>query len=45
MSRACSTDGEKGTACRILVKDPEGKSALENLGVGGKIILKWIFEK
>jgi hypothetical protein len=45
MSRACSTNGEEGNAYRILVKEPEGKSALQDLGVGGRIILKWNFEK
>jgi hypothetical protein len=28
MGRACSTNGEKMTACRILVKKPEGKRPL-----------------
>jgi hypothetical protein len=45
MSRVCSTDVEKGTAYRILVKEPVRKSALEDIGVGGKLLLKWIFEK
>jgi hypothetical protein len=38
-------DGEKRSAYRILVKEPEGKSALEVLGVDGRIILKSIFYK
>jgi hypothetical protein len=29
MGRACSTDGEKRNACRILVGKPEGKRPLE----------------
>jgi hypothetical protein len=28
MSRACSTNGEKMNACRILVRKPEGKRPL-----------------
>jgi len=29
----------------VLVGNPEEKSRLENLGVDGNIILKWIFKK
>jgi hypothetical protein len=29
MGRACSTNGEKRNACRILVGKPEGKRLLE----------------
>jgi hypothetical protein len=32
-------------ACRILVGKPEGKNHLEDLGVEGKIIIKYIFKK
>jgi hypothetical protein len=32
-------------AYRVLVGKPEGRRHLENPGVDGKIILKWIFEK
>ena len=32
-------------ACRILVKKPEGRTLLENRGVDGRIILKWILQK
>jgi hypothetical protein len=28
MGRACSTNGEKRNACRILVREPEGKRPL-----------------
>jgi hypothetical protein len=31
MGRACSTNGEKRNACRILVGKPEGKRPLEKL--------------
>jgi hypothetical protein len=36
---------EKGDAYRILVRKPEEKGELENVGVVGRIILKWIFTK
>jgi hypothetical protein len=34
-----------GGAYRVLVGKPEGKNHLEDQGVGGRIILKLIFEK
>jgi hypothetical protein len=37
--------GEKRGAYRVLVGKPEGKNHLENPGVDGKIILKWIIKK
>jgi hypothetical protein len=40
MGRACSTNGEKRNAYRILVGKPEGK-----IGVGGWTILKWILRE
>jgi hypothetical protein len=36
MSRACSTNGEKRNACRILVEKPEGKSPL------GRARCRWV---
>ena len=32
-------------AYRSLVVEPEGKIHLEDLGIGGSILLKWIFKK
>jgi hypothetical protein len=40
MGTAFSTNGAKRNAHRILVEKPEGKSHLEDLDVGGRIILK-----
>jgi hypothetical protein len=36
---------ERTGACRVLVGKPEEKRHLEDLGVGGSLVLKWIFEK
>jgi hypothetical protein len=36
---------ERRDAYRALVGKPEGRSHLEDPGVDGRIILKWIFEK
>jgi hypothetical protein len=44
MGRACSTNGEKRDACRILVGKPEGKRSLGRQ-IGGRIILKCILER
>jgi hypothetical protein len=30
---------------KVVVGKPEGKSYLDDLGINGSIILKWIFEK
>jgi hypothetical protein len=37
--------GERRGAYRALVGKPEGKNHLEDPGVDGRIILKWIFER
>jgi hypothetical protein len=37
--------GERRGAYRVLVGKPEGKNNLEAPGVGGRIILRWIFRK
>jgi len=37
--------GKKRSVCRVLVGKPEGKNHLEDPGVDGRIILRWIFRK
>ena len=37
--------GDKRAAYRLLVWKPDGRKALEDRSVEGRIILKWIFEK
>ena len=36
---------ERRGVYRVLVGKPEGKSHLEDPGVDGRIILRWIFRK
>jgi hypothetical protein len=42
MGRACSKHGEKRNAYRVLMGKLEEKRTLEDLDVGGRVILKWI---
>jgi hypothetical protein len=37
--------GERRGLYRVLVGKPEGRGHLEDPGVGGRIILRWIFRK
>ena len=37
--------GERRGVYTILVWTPEGRSNLEDLGLEGRIMLKWIFKK
>ena len=37
--------GERRGVYRVLVGKPEGKNHLEDLGVDGRITLRWIFRK
>ena len=43
MGGACSTYGERRGVYKVLVGKPEEKNHLEDPGVDGGIILKWIF--
>jgi hypothetical protein len=45
MDRTCSTYAESRGSCRVLVKKLEGRNHLIDPGVGGRIILIWIFER
>jgi len=45
MDVACSTYGERRSVYRVLVGKPEGRDHLEDPGVDGSLILRWIFRK
>jgi hypothetical protein len=45
MDRACSTNGQKTNACRILVGKPEGKRPLGRPRRGWVNNIKWILER
>ena len=44
MGGTCGTNGERRGADGILVRK-HARDTLEDLGVDGKIILKWIFKE
>jgi hypothetical protein len=44
-ARHVASVGERRGAYRVLVEQPEGKNHLEDSGVDGMIILRWIFRK
>jgi hypothetical protein len=43
MGRACSTYGERRGVYRVLVGNLRKRHHLEELGVDGRIVLRWIF--
>jgi hypothetical protein len=45
MGMACSTNGEKRNADRILWESQKERDYWENQDVGGWTILKWILER
>jgi hypothetical protein len=45
MGGACGTKGKRVSAYRVLVGKAVGRGHLENLGVDGSVVLKWIFKK
>jgi hypothetical protein len=43
-ARRLAHTGEKRNAYKVLVGKAEGRSNLEELGIGGRIILEWIIK-
>jgi len=37
--------GDRRGVCKVLVGKPNGKRPFEDLGIDGRVILKWIFKK
>jgi hypothetical protein len=44
LDQARGRNGERRDAYKALVGKPEGKSHLEDLGIDGRIILKWLYK-
>jgi hypothetical protein len=40
-----ASTGERGGAYRVLVGNQRDRGHLENPGLGGRVILRWIFRK
>jgi len=45
LARHMARMAERTGVCRVLVGKPEEKRHLRDLGVGGILVLKWIFGK
>jgi hypothetical protein len=45
MGGACSTYGESRVLYRVRMGRPEKRDSLEDPGIDGRIILRWIFKK